>query len=237
MTDENFDKGRESLAAIKTYLVETIDLRGVSRWTLPGMAQIIRESLLWRIEELAQNAFDTLDAGRFVASALATRSVMETTAGLMFLDLLMQRAIEKGVTKALIVKIDRLLVNSKIWEEIEDPIHINDMLREVDKVIPGFFEEHYAILSESAHPNWAGTFGAFGEFDKANVLAIFKSGGRSPDTQRRKIATCLTATLGLAKGYYEIAGGKVDAFTKVVEAYYAENPPAAGEPGDDLLDR
>jgi hypothetical protein len=232
MTDKNLEDGRKELAAIKAYLVEAIDLRAISRWQLPGKAQIIRESLLWRIEELAQNAFDALDAGRFVASALAARAVMETTAGLVFLESLMQLAIEEGVDKALVLKIDRFLINSKIWEEIEDPIHINDMLREVEKVIPGFFEQYYAILSESAHPNWAGTFGAFGTFDKAKVLAIFKVGGRSPDTQRQKIAIILAATLGLAKGYYEISGGSINVFTKAVEAYYAENPPAAAEPDD-----
>jgi hypothetical protein len=237
MTDKHLEDGREALASIKTYLVENIDLRAISRWQLPGKAQIIRESLLWRIEELAQNAFDTLDAGRFVASALATRAVMETTAGMVFLDSLMQLAIDKGVSKALVLKIDRFLINSKIWEELEDPIHINDMLREVEKVIPGFFEKYYATLSESAHPNWAGTFGAFGNFDKVNVLAIFRVGGRSPDTQRQKIAMNLAATLGLAKGYYEISGGKVDAFTKAAETYYAENPTAAVEPNDYPLAR
>jgi len=235
MSDENLEDGRETLAAIRAYLVHSIDLRKLSRWQLPGKAQIIRESLLWRVEELAQNAFDAMDAGRLVASALAARAVMETTAGLVFLDSLMKRGIEQGVTQALIGKINRFLVNSKIWEELEEPIHINDMLREVEKVIPGFFETHYATLSEAAHPNWAGTFGAFGAFDKLNFLAVFNPGGRSPDVQRKKISVNLAATLGLAKGYYEMAGGKIEAFTKAAEAYYAENPPIAGAMEDEPL--
>ena len=233
MSDDNLDGGRETLAAIKAYLVDTIDLRGVSRWQVPGHAQIIRESLLWRIVELSENAYDTLDANKYVASALCARAVMETTAGLVFLDTLMKRAIEQGLTQALIVKISRFLINSKIWEDLEDPIHINDMLREVQKVIPGFFEQHYATLSEVAHPNWQGTFGAFGSFDKAKLLARFSSQGRSPEVQHKKISSNLAATLGLAKGYYEMAGGKISDFTKAAEAYYAENPPAVGTRNDE----
>lgn len=226
MAEESLDDGRETLAAIEALLIDSIDLRGISKWQLPGKVQIIRESLLWRVHELAQNAFETLDADRFVASALVARAVMETTAALVFLNTLMRRGIDQGVTEPLIAKIDRFLINSKVWEELEDPIHVNDMLREVEKVIPGFFENHYANLSEAAHPNWLGTFGAFGAFDKVNFLANFKKGGRSPDIQRKKIAMNLAATLGLAKGYYEIAGGNIDAFVKAAETYYVENSPA-----------
>lgn len=233
MADENLDDGRDTLAAINAYLIESIDLRGLSRWQLPGKVRIIRESLLWRVEELAQNAFDALDSGKYVASALSARAVMETAAAIIFLNTLIERAIDQGITDALIVKIDRFLINSKAWEELEDPIHINDMLREVEKVIPGFFETHYATLSESAHPNWAGTFGAYGAFDKVKVLAVFNPGGRSPDTQRKKISLNLAATLCLAKGYYEIVGGKIDAFVKATEAYYADNPPKPDGGNDD----
>jgi hypothetical protein len=230
MADENLDNGRETLAAIAAYRVDSIDLRSISTWRLPGEVQIIRESLLWRAEELAQNAFDALDADRFVASAVAARAVMETTAAIFFLCTLTRKAIDEGVSETLIAKIERFLINSKIWEELDDPIHINDMLREVEKVIPGFMETTYASLSERAHPNWSGTFGAFGAFDKEKVLAIFMQGGRSPDNQRRSISLNLAATLGLAKGYYERIGADLDAFVKAAEAYYAKYPPTRTQP-------
>jgi hypothetical protein len=233
MDVEKRDNGRELLAEISANLVESIDLRKTSKWKLPGKVQTIRESLLWRLEELAQNAFQTLDADRFVASALNVRAIMETTAALIFLHSMMQKAIDNGVSEAIITKVDKFLINSKIWDELEDPIHINDMLRAVEKVIPGFFGVHYAALCEWAHPNWGGTFGAFGAFDDVNFLAVFRKGGRSPDVQRKKISSILAASLGLAKGYYEIIGKDLDAFVNAVEVYYTKNPPQ----GDELRQR
>lgn len=227
MADDNLVDGRKTLAEITAYLVDSIDLRGISPWKLPGTVRIIRESLLWRLEELGRNAFEALDANRFVASAVAVRAILETTAALVFLRTMMRKAIENGLTPALIGKIDRCLINSKAWDELEDPVHINDMLREVEKIIPGFKDAHYDNLSEWVHPNWGGTFGAFGSFDKVNVAAVFRQGGRSPGIQIRKISLYLSASLGLAKGYYEMIGDNMDIFVNAVNLYYIDNPPQA----------
>jgi hypothetical protein len=193
------------------------------------MVQTVRESLLWRLEELAQNAFDALDAHHFVASSLSVRALMETVAALIFLERTLGTAINSGLDKEQILKINKLLINSKIWEEIEDPIHINNMLREVEKIIPGFFEKNYAALSEMAHPNWAGTFGAFGEFEKSKYLSLFRKGGRSPDNTRKKILGNLAASLRLAKYYYEVIGEDLEAFTNAVEIFFAKSPPPHDE--------
>lgn len=229
MSDSSPKDGRDTLDEITKCLVDSINLRGVSRWKLPGKILVARESLLWRLEELGQNAFETLDAGRFVASALATRGIMETAAAIVFLHAMMRKVIETGMTEAIVGKLDRLLINSKVWEELEDPIHINDMLREVEKVIPGFMDEHYAALSEFAHPNWRGTFGAFGEFDKINFVGKFKKGGRNPENQLKTLSSYQAATLGIAKYYYELVGNDLNAFIASIEKFYAENPPPIAE--------
>lgn len=197
------------------------DLGALSRYKLPGKTLMVLQGLLWRAEELSRNAVDALSRQDFVTSAVLTRALMETLGGIVLIHTLVSEATESGVKEGFDGKINRLLLGSKQWEEMEDPVHVNDLLREVQKVIPGFFDEHYASLSEYAHPNWLGTFGAYGATHEGEARVTFSSEGRDPDRLMGTILGRLSGTVGMCIGYREMIEHKMEGFVEAVEAFYA----------------
>lgn len=227
MSDKKLAELRADLARLADKLPTAIDLLALhKRYKAPGKVEMLRGSLIWRAEELGKNALAALEAGNFVTAALLTRAVMETTAALVFLHKLVTRAVSQGCSPALEEKLTGFLTGSKLWEELGGAIHVNDMLREVSKVIPGYFEEHYAALSEIAHPNWSGAFGAFGIIDKEKMVINFARGGRSRETQRGTIIGRLVGSIGLFLGYHDMLGQALPDFAKAVEDYYAAKEAA-----------
>ena len=133
----------------------------------------------------------------------------------------MTGAIDKGFSDDLDEKLTGFLRGSKIWDDIDGAIHVNDMLREVAKVIPGFFDEHYAMLSEFAHRNWSGTFGSFGIIIEKELMVEFARGGRAPETQHVLIAGRLAGSFGLLIGYYNKLADLLPGFLQSVALFHA----------------
>ena len=221
MADKIMTELRQEVAQLSACLPKSIDLLAVSTYKAPGKVLMLRESLIWRGEELARNALAQLEASNFVTAALLTRAMMETTGAIVYLHGLMQKAIATGFTGSLDDRLNGFLTGSKVWEDIGGAIHVNDMLREVEKFIPKFFSEHYAMLSEFAHPNWSGTFGAFGITAEKELRVDFARGGRSPETKRRLIAGRLAGSVGLFAHYCNVVGDLIPSFTKAVETFHA----------------
>lgn len=200
------------------------DLRALSRYKLPGKVMMAFGGLIWRAEELGRNAFEALDRQDFVTSALLTRALMETTGGVVLIHNLVKKSIEKGLSEGFDKKIDKLVMGSKIWEEMDDPINVNDMLREVQKVIPGYFDDHYASLSEYAHPNWLGTFGAYGTTHEGEARISFSHHGDAAERQHGTIFGRLSGSIGLCLGYCDLIEQMTGDFVRAVEAFYAARP-------------
>ena len=78
---------RQEILQLSKCLPESIDLAALSRFKAPGKVLMLRESLVWRAEELGRNALASLDAGNFVTAALLTRGVMETTGAIVYLQI------------------------------------------------------------------------------------------------------------------------------------------------------
>ena len=148
---------------------------------------------------------------------------METTGAVVYLHSLVRKAIANGYGEELNDKLTGFLTGSKIWEDIGGAIHVNDMLREVETVIPGYFTQHYAMLSEFAHPNWSGTFGAFGITFEDDLVVKFARGGRGPDTRNGLIVGRLAGSVGMFTGYYNALADMLLPFTQAVEAFHATN--------------
>lgn len=220
--DDMLDEVRAELARLADRRPHEADLRSLSRYKLPGKLVMALGGLIWRAEELGRNAFEALVRQDFVTSALLTRGLMETTGGVVLLNSLVGKSIEKGLSEGIDKKIDRLVVGSNIWEEFDDAIHVNDMLREVQKVIPGYFDEHYASLSEYAHPNWLGTFGAYGTTYEGEARISFSHAGDAADRQHGTILGRLSGSIGLCLGYYDMVEKRIGDFVGVVEAFYAD---------------
>ncbi|MHA6720257.1 hypothetical protein ACX40Y_12510 [Sphingomonas sp. RS6] len=210
------------LARIKPH--ET-DLVNVSRYKLPGKILMSLGGLIWRSEELGEQAIQALDQQNFVTSAILTRALMESLGGIILIQNLIEKSISHGLSPDFISKIDKLLLGSKQWSELNDPIHVNNLLRDTQKIIPGFFDEHYASLSEYSHPNWLGTYGSYGIIHKEEAKVSFARGGRSAKRHYEMILGRLAGSIGLCLGYSERVYSMMPDFIKVVEAFYEGQDP------------
>ena len=82
-------------------------------------------------------------------------------------------------------------------------INILTFVKKMNEIVPNF-EKVYASLCEYAHPNWAGTLGAFGEIDKENFILHL---GKTDRTNAYAISTnALSGTLRLFFYYYNASG-------------------------------
>lgn len=217
----DIEEVRASIAKLADIRPADTDLRLVSKYKIPGKVVMVLGGLTWRAEEMARNALVALENQDFVTAAILVRALMETTGCLVLLHNLLQKSIDRGIGNNFDKKINQLLLGSKQWEDFDDPVHVNDMLREVEKVIPGYFDRHYASMSEYAHPNWLGTFGAYGTTHHGEARVTYSSGGRAVDAQRRNLLGCLGATLGLFLGYLNEVNDSMGEFVAAVEAYFA----------------
>lgn len=218
--DEPIDKVRAEITALSAHLPSEVDAFATSNKYKTAMkVHILRESLIWREEELARCALGLLDSEDYVAAALISRAVMETTAAMVYLHGLVDRALEQGMDDALDAKLLGFLTGSKVWHDLPGAINVLTMIDKVEKVIPGY-RGHYDFLSEYAHPNWSGTQGAYGIIDHDTAIVTFKKVGRLAEQQRRTVSGVLAGSVGLFTGYYNFLGDLIAPFADIVEKFY-----------------
>lgn len=201
--DMNMQNARDQSARLADRRSNEIDLVGqAQRFKLPGVALMLSESLLWRQEELARNAIEAIERRDRVAGALLARAAMETTAMLSFIHDNIAEALEKGDGADLHQKLAGALTGSKLWEDLPGAVHVLKAIDRLDKSIPGY-RHAYDGLSELAHPNWAGTYGAYARHDEKTLKVSFR-------LEDRRDGNWIVVAAGLA--------GAVDLFD-----YYFEN--------------
>ena len=170
------DEVRARIETLGQHLPTEVDALATStKYKTAAKVHIIRESLIWREEELARSALDLLDRQDYVAAALVTRAVMETTAAMVYLHRLVERALDNGMDEGLDAKLTGFLTGSKVWEELDGAINVLTMIDKVEKIIPGY-RGHYDFLSEYAHPNWSGTHGAYAIINHEPAIVSFVKG-------------------------------------------------------------
>ncbi len=134
---------------------------------LPFKALSIRELLLHRMAALASAAVDLFEQRRAIPAAILTRAIVETLAVLFTFHERIERFLQDKVKDidAFDAFLMRYLLGARDNPEMPTPTNILTLIDRVEVTLPGF-RRVYDSLCECAHPNWAGTFGAFGEIDK-----------------------------------------------------------------------
>ena len=213
-------EARSEIAMLSASLPKEVDLLGLStEYKTGAKVLMLREAIIWRMEELSRNALARLDDNDLVASAMLTRGVMETTAAVVYLDKLVTRGINEGITDDLDDKLTGFLTGSRIWEELGGAINVLTMIDAVEKVIPGY-RRNYEVLCEYAHPNWSGTHGAYATINKETYTVTLSRGGRSPDNGKNMLGGFLGGSVGLFIGYYNTLGNKLKPFAEAVAKFY-----------------
>ena len=136
-----------------------------SKSKLPFKAQAIRELLLHRTAALASATVDLFEQNRVIPAVVLTRCIVETLAVLFDFHERLERFLkdEPKDTCVLDQFLVRCLMGSRNNPDPGMPKSVNilSLVDRIEKTVPGF-RAVYDALCEAAHPNWAGTFGAFG---------------------------------------------------------------------------
>jgi hypothetical protein len=173
------DEIRRRLGSLDSNLPEQLDAFALSPDSkLPSKVCRYRESLLWRIAEIGRAAFDELEKNRLVAGIVLVRAAIETSAALWYLRSKVDDAIKSndiGDIDTYLVKLNVGIATAppKLEEgDFPRPVKVGKFLEEVDKAIEGFSVQ-YGVLSEFAHPNWAGTVFLYSKYDPKNLTIEF----------------------------------------------------------------
>jgi hypothetical protein len=194
MTD-SLEAARIASAKLTEGLPSAADLVVSQTAKTPALVVMTREGLIWRQEELARACLANVDAGNGVAATLIARAAMETTAAVVYLHHILKRVDNSGLSDTDIQDLEKLFVGSKLTDdEMPEAIQILKMIDRVNKAFAGLeFRQLYNELSETAHPNWRGVFGAYGRINQQKLIAEFAS-----DMLGRRGRHISTATNALA---------------------------------------
>src|SRR6476660_262391 len=80
------DECRTRIQALESNLPKHLDAMAISQMSkLPWKAVLFRESLSWRMAELARSAVESFDNDNLIAGITLARAAVETTAALWYL--------------------------------------------------------------------------------------------------------------------------------------------------------
>jgi len=155
--DERLQKIAKQIELTESSLPKRNDSASVSlKAKVPFKALDYRGALIWRFVELCRSALENFNSEHLASATILTRAALETVAALWYLN----RKIKSVVDTKSVSDVDdylmRLLMGSKTYSEMPDPINVLTFVQKVDKEINGFLNS-YEQLSEFSHPNWAGT--------------------------------------------------------------------------------
>lgn len=211
---------RERVERLRAGLPQSVDVAALGvKSKAPYQLLCTREAVIWRTEELARNACDALERYDFAAAAILTRAVTENAAMTWTLMTVLDGR-GKYTPQQLNDLLMRLLGGS-MWPEAPKPVHVNDLLRKIEKEIPGVMAS-YDSLSEIAHPNWSGVVGLYSRADQKTFITYFGRGLHAADRTRENIANAMLGSLGAFEFAYNRISDLMPAFLTELESIWSE---------------
>lgn len=208
----------KKLAAARPERIQAATLTRKSK--LPFKALMIRELLLHRTVSLTTAAIDLFDDNQTVPAVILTRSIVETLAVLFDFQERLENFL-KAETKDCFA-LDKFLLcrlmGSRNCPDADMPkaVNILTLIDRVEVVAPGF-RSVYDSLCEYAHPNWAGTFGSFGNVVTETTELVLGAVVRIPAYSAGLLA--LSGSLIAFENYYKKSGE----FVQKLNDYFEKN--------------
>lgn len=223
-TDELMNEIKERLSAIEASLPRQMDILAVSpRSKLPFKALSYRETLIWRMAELSQSAYEEFASERLASAIILTRGAVETCAALWYLKTRVSAAVKAGSTGDIDSYLTRLFGGNRIDKDMPQAINVLNFVDSVEKDLEGF-RHQYDILSEYAHPNWSGTTGLYSRIDQEAFSVAFGSNPRNLPSPKHVGVINLSVALGLFEHTYNALGEEYAAFVRVCEEAIDKTP-------------
>ena len=140
--------------------------------------RLFQNGLAWRSEELARSALHLMNTGESIAALCLMRAMTETAAACWYVNVTMTEQINNiDPADEAHLKTLRLVMGAKAWDDVPQAVNVLTFLKHAEKTFPGI-EKNYALMSEFAHPNWAGTMALYSRRDEP-TSTIFERGART----------------------------------------------------------
>jgi hypothetical protein len=218
---DKISAARDTVSRIRLSLPDMVDLAQLNvRSKAPTKLLLIRESLIWRTEELSRNACDALERNDFAAAALLTRAVLEGTSMAWRLMELLETH-QSHSPEAMDDLLMKLLMGSKVFEELPDPCGVLSLIDRMDKKVPGV-RSSYDHLSEIAHPNWSGVLGLYSQRDEETFTTRLGRSLRGATSQREQIASALVGSLSAFEYAYNKISDELPGFLASLEPIHEQ---------------
>ena len=175
----------------------------------------VRESLIWRTEELARGACDMLARDDLASGILLTRAVTESAAFIWRLKELLETR-GTHAPKDLNEKVLEMIAGWKNDPDFPKATNILTHIKHMDKTVSGI-EARYLSLSEFAHPNWSGVAGLFSEIDKENYITRFGKGWSKNEGTKEMATNLLIASLDLFTYAYNAISDNMPTYLSELE--------------------
>jgi len=145
------------------------------KWKAPFRSMMLREAAFWRQHDLMTQSYGLYQQGHILGARILLRSGFETLATLIYLNLLMQRVLNKHLNFHLFgEKTTTLLLGSRNNKAMPKSMNIVTILEKCDKRYPGLMDL-YADLSESAHPSYEGLCDGYSTINHDEYETIFSN--------------------------------------------------------------
>lgn len=194
------DESRARVSLLQKSLPRELDGIALSLSKLPFKVLLYREALIWRMAELSEGACHHFEADNVISAIVLTRASVETSAALWYL----YRKVENAVSSGSLGDIDTYLIRltcgtstlavASVPRPLPRPVRIRKFLEAVERDIEGFSHQ-YGVLSDYAHPNWAGTTFIYTETDRKTAIATL---GKNLSREYGKTTGIRTLSVALA---------------------------------------
>jgi hypothetical protein len=136
-----------------------------NKWKVTYRSLVLRECVFWRTHDLLVQSHTLFKNGRILGSRILLRSAFESVATLIYLNQMTEQVLAgKLHFHEFSAKTCQLLLGSRNQTTKHSSINIITVLGHCDKKYKGISDE-YAILSESAHPNFEGACFGYSRVD------------------------------------------------------------------------
>jgi hypothetical protein len=172
----------ETLAHWQNSLCPRVEVGGLfarnpvaHKWKAPFRSLVLRETVFWRIQDLLTQTYELHLARRTLGARILLRSAFETLATLIYLNQA-TAAVMAGTQDFhdFSRRSSRLLLGSRDKSTEHEAINIVSVLEKCEKRYPGIMGL-YALLSESAHPNFEGLCFGYSRVDHDNHVSEFSN--------------------------------------------------------------
>jgi len=165
--------------------------------------EYIREAVLYRFIELAESSYQLYRSNLLVGAIVSARAAQETLAVVWFINTKLEHLSKTKELAHFRTTFERLLVGWSNNDEFPDKINVLTCIDSVDKSMEGMFRKHYETLCEYSHPNYSGTFGAYGMPNQDTLEVILGQYPRSEERLKKIIESSIMIFVSLLDSIQE----------------------------------